>query len=355
MRARACMSAVAVVLFAATLDSAEPVSFRNDVLPVLSKVGCNSGGCHGALAGKGGFRLSLNAYDPATDHYNITREMRGRRIEPSAPARSLFVIKPTAAVRHKGGKVIREDSVEYRVLTDWIRQGAPGPSEQDAKLDRLDVSPAQSVLKKGDSLQLKVTASFSDGSSRDVTRWVRFASTDAAIAEIDEKTGKVTVLGYGEGSFTAWYSGRIAIARVTSPWPDEIPAEVFTKAPKRNVIDERVLEQLNRLNLEPSPPASDSEFLRRAYVDVIGVLPTPAETKAFIEDKNESKRDVLVDKLLARPECVDYWTYRWSDLFLITGRKMGEPWIKSRRPRKIVGEPWIKSWRAKRAGKELAF
>ena len=277
MRARNYRGAIAVVLFAAALPAAEPLSFRNDVLPVLSKVGCNGGGCHGALAGKGGFRLSLNAYDPATDHYNITREMRGRRIEPSAPARSLFVIKPTAAVRHKGGKVIREDSIEYRILTDWIRQGAPAPSEKDARLERLEVSPPQSVLEKGATLQLKVTASFSDGSSRDVTRWVRFASTDASIAEVDEKTGKVTVLGYGEGSFTAWYSGRIAIARVTSPWPNEIPAEVFTKAPARNVIDKRVLEQLNRLNLEPSPPASDSEFLRRAHVDVIGVLPPPAE------------------------------------------------------------------------------
>ncbi|MCH2581826.1 MAG: DUF1549 domain-containing protein, partial [Planctomycetes bacterium] len=289
MNSRVFTCAILVLVFGAALPAAEPLSFRNDVLPVLSKVGCNSGGCHGSLAGKGGFRLSLNAYDPATDHYNITREMRGRRVEPSAPARSLFVIKPTAAGRHKGGKGIREDSGEYRILTDWIRQGAPGPSAKDAKLDRLVVSPGESVLKKGDSVQLMVSASFSDGSSRDVTRWARFGSTDAAIAEIDEKTGKVTVLGYGEGSFTAWYSCRIAIARVTSPWPNEIPAEVFTKAPKRNVIDERVLEQLNRLNLEPSPPASDSEFLRRAHVDVIGVPPTPAETKAFIEDKNESK------------------------------------------------------------------
>jgi len=329
MRARNYLGAIAVVLFAAALPAAEPLSFRNDVLPVLSKVGCNGGGCHGSLAGKGGFRLSLNAYDPATDHYNITREMRGRRIEPSAPARSLFVIKPTAAVRHKGGKVIREDSIEYRILTEWIRQGAPAPSDKDAQLERLDVSPPQSVLKKGDTLQLKVTASFSDGSSRDVTRWVRFASTDAAIAEIDEKTGRVTVLGYGEGSFTAWYSGRIALARVTSPWPNKLDKEVFSKAPKRNVIDERVIEQLRRLNLEPSPPASDGEFIRRAYVDVIGVLPTPAETQAFIEDKNENKRDALADKLLARPEFVDYWTYRWSDLFLITGRKMGEPVIKT--------------------------
>lgn len=329
MGVRVCLGAVAAILFSATLHCAEPLSFRNDVLPVLSKVGCNSGGCHGALAGKGGFRLSLNAYDPVTDHYNITREMRGRRIEPSAPARSLFVIKPTAAVRHKGGKVIHENSVEYRILTDWIRQGAPAPSDKDARLERLDVSPAQSVLRKGDSLQLEVTATFSDGSSRDVTRWVRFASTDAAIAEIDEKTGKVTVLGYGEGSFTAWYSGRIATARVTSPWPNEIPAEIFTKAPKRNVIDRLVLAQLRRLNLEPSPPASDSEFIRRAYIDVIGVLPTPAETMAFIANKDENKRDALADKLLERPEFVDYWTYRWSDLFLITGRKMGAPVIKT--------------------------
>ena len=282
MKTLSRLSLILIILSATALRGAEPLSFRNDVLPVLSKVGCNGGGCHGSLAGKGGFRLSLNAYDPATDHYNITREMRGRRIEPSAPARSLFVIKPTAAVRQKGGKVIREDSAEYRILTDWIRQGAPGPSAKDAKLERLVVSPGESVLKKGDSLQLKVTASFSDGSSRDVTRWARFASTDAAIAEIDEKTGKVSVLGYGEGSFTAWYSGRIAIARVTSPWPNEIEKEVFSQAPKRNVIDERVIDQLRRLNLEPSPPASDGEFIRRAYVDVIGVLPTPAETRAFI-------------------------------------------------------------------------
>ncbi|MDE2681941.1 MAG: S-layer protein, partial [Verrucomicrobiota bacterium] len=141
-------------LFCATLTASaaeRPISFRHDVLPVISKVGCNSGGCHGALAGKNGFRLSLNAYDPASDHYNITREIRGRRVEFSDPARSLFLIKPTAAVRHKGGKVLHEDSVDYQLLVKWIQQGAAGPTDADVKLQRVELSPGNSKLKKGDS------------------------------------------------------------------------------------------------------------------------------------------------------------------------------------------------------------
>ena len=316
------------VLFAAfgmtlTVSSAErPISFRHDVLPVISKVGCNSGGCHGALAGKGGFRLSLNAYNPASDHYNITREMRGRRVEFSDPARSLFVIKPTAAVRHKGGKMLHEDSADYQLLVKWIQQGAPGPTDADVKLQRVELSPGNSKLKKGDSRQLEVIAHFSDGTRRDVTAWARFGSTDASVAIVDEKTGKVEVVGFGQGAITAWYSGQIAIARITSPWPNTIADAVFAQAPRRNFIDELVLAQLRQLNLKPSPPCTDSEFIRRAHLDVIGALPTPAETKAFLASTAKDKRDKLIDQLLARPEFIDYWTYRWADLFLISGKKL---------------------------------
>ena len=278
-----------------------PVSFRHDVLPVLSKAGCNSGGCHGALAGKNGFRLSLNAYDPKTDHYNITREMRGRRVEFNDPARSLFLIKPSAAVRHKGGKVLHEDSKDYQLLLKWIQHGAPPPTDQDAKLTRVELTPSNTQVKKGDKRQLKVTAHFSDGTKRNVTPWAKFDSTDASVAIVDEKTGMTEVIGFGQNAITAWYSGRIAIARLTSPWLNKIPTEVYAKAEQTNLIDQHVITQLRQLNLKPSPTCTDSEFIRRIYLDVIGVLPTTKETRDFLANKAKDKRAKLADQLLARP------------------------------------------------------
>ena len=293
MRTLAFLSLLTLV--SSVVASDRPRSFRHDVLPVLSKAGCNSGGCHGALAGKGGFRLSLNAYDPATDYYNITRENRGRRIEYADPARSLFVIKPTAAVRHKGGKILHEDSDDYKLLIEWIQQGAPAPSTDDTELNRIELSPAISQLKKGDTQSLTVHAFFSDGTKRDVTRWARFTSTDATVVEVDEATGFAKVIGYGEGAISVWYSGQIALARITSPWPSVIPDEVFARTPKRNIIDKRVIEQLQRLNLKPSNPSSDSEFIRRVYLDVVGMLPTPEETMVFLADTSDTKRDDLIE------------------------------------------------------------
>ena len=347
MRSRVALGQ-ALLFLALTLPAAaeddRKLSFRHDVLPVLSKAGCNGGGCHGALAGKGGFRLSLNAYDPATDYYNITRENRGRRIEFAAPASSLFVTKPTAAVRHKGGKVLHEGSEAYRILTRWIQQGAPGPSDGDPTIEHVEMSPTLSQLKKGQAQQLTVRAFFSDGTERDVTRWSRFASTDATVAEVDEATGLAKVIGHGEGAVTAWYSGQIALARITSPWPSAIPDEVYSQTPRRNVIDDAVLGQLRRLNLRPSPRSSDSEFIRRVHLDVVGMLPTPEVTRAFLADPSETKRDAMIESLLAQPEFVDYWTYRLSDLFLISGRKLRPDALKSYyqwlRGEMETGTPW---------------
>ena len=347
MRSRVALGQ-ALLFLALTLPAAaeddRKMSFRHDVLPVLSKAGCNGGGCHGALAGKGGFRLSLNAYDPATDYYNITRENRGRRIEFAAPASSLFVTKPTAAVRHKGGKVLHESSEAYRILTRWIQQGAPGPSDGDPTIERVEMSPTLSQLKKSQAQQLTVRAFFSDGTERDVTRWARFASTDATVAEVDEVTGLAKVIGHGEGAVTAWYSGQIALARITSPWPSDIPDEVYSQTQRRNVIDDAVLGQLRRLNLKPSPRSSDSEFIRRVHLDVVGMLPTPEVTRAFLADPSETKRDAMIESLLAQPEFVDYWTYRLSDLFLISGRKLRPDALKSYyrwlRGEMETGTPW---------------
>ena len=312
------------------LHAAPPISFRHDILPILSKQGCNGGGCHGAIAGKGGFRLSLNAYDPIADHYNITKHARGRRIEPAAPARSLLLTKPTAALKHKGGKVLHEDSDDYKTLATWIQQGAPGPSPDDPTVDRIEISPAHIKLRKNQTQSFQISAHFSDGTKKNVTPWTIFNSTDETLAKIENKTSKATVIGYGEGAITAWYSSKLNIARITSPWPER---KHLTKPnisqQSENIIDKNVDFQLTQLNLQPSPPTTDAEFLRRAYLDTIGTLPTPEETRKFLADDCTDKRDKLVDHLLGRPEFVDYWSYRFADIFLVSGKRLRPDAIKA--------------------------
>jgi hypothetical protein len=201
-------------------DASKEWSFRHHVLPVLSKAGCNGGGCHGALAGKGG-------YDPVSDHYNITRDAGGRRTEYSDPARSLLLTKPTTAIRHKGGKRLEPGSKDYQVVAEWIAAGAKPPTDADRTLERLEVTPKTATLKKGDSQSMTVRAHYSDGSVEDVTDWAKYTSADETVAEVDEKTGEVKVIGHGEGAITVWFSSRVELARVTSPYPNSIAAEVY--------------------------------------------------------------------------------------------------------------------------------
>ncbi len=303
-------------------------SFRNHVLPVFSKAGCNSGACHGALAGKGGFRLSLRGYDPATDFHNVTRQAQGRRVELADPGRSLILAKPSGGMPHKGGVRFEVNSPDYQVIAQWILDGARGPAADDARLDHLEVLPAVTLLKPGDEQQLLVRAHYSDGQVEDVTHWAKYTSANEAVAQCDEH-GLVSVIGHGEGAITVWFSSQIALARVTSPYPHQLEAAVFTESPRQNFIDDLVLDQLARLNLPPSPPATDAEFLRRVYIDTIGTLPTAAEVKRFLDDKSTAKRERVIDSLLARPEFVDYWTYKWSDLLLINGTKLRPDAVKA--------------------------
>ena len=326
----------ASVLAAGTVSRSDVVSFRNDVLPILSKAGCNSGGCHGALAGKGGFRLSLFAYNPEADHLAITRESLGRRIELSDPGMSLLLTKPATLVRHKGGKRLDVDSADARTLMRWIAEGAPGPRQDEPVLDRLEIVPAVSTVHRGETLQLSVRARYSNGTTRDVTPWVRFTSTDETVAAIDT-TGRATILGPGQGAISAWYSSRIVMARLTSPYSNAVPAAAFARLSRTNFIDARVAEQLERLQLEPSPAATDASFVRRAFLDTIGRLPTPDEVREFERDAAPDRQARLADRLFARPEFVDYWTYKWSDLLLVNGAKLRpeavraySEWIRSR-------------------------
>ena len=303
-------------------------SFRNHVQPVLSKSGCNMGSCHGALAGKGGFKLSLRGYDPDADFRTLTRQARGRRIVPSDPGRSLMLTKPSGAIPHKGGLRFDVDSLEYRAIAEWIAAGHPAPSDDDARLKQLEILPTASQQKKGANQQMVVRGHFSDGHVEDVTRWCKFTSANATVASVDDR-GLVAITGSGEGAISAWYLSQNVIATVSSPYETPVDAAVLASAERSNFIDDAVLAKLKSLNIPPSPRCSDSEFLRRVFLDTIGVLPTADEVRAFLTDESPDKRDRLVDQLLTRPEFVDYWAYKWSDLLLLSGEKLRPQALKS--------------------------
>ena len=324
-----CAAGVAVVIaaqHAVPASAAEDVSFDLDVLPILAKAGCNTGGCHGALAGKGGFRLSLFGYDPASDYLAITRESRGRRVDMSDPGSSLLLTKPTTAVAHKGGKRLEPGGDGYAIVAAWISAGCPAPQsssdkEGNKRLSAIQVSPVESVVSPGQTASLKVTASYSDGTSRDVTRWAKFTSTDETVATVDA-SGTVTTVGHGAGAITAWFSSQIVVASIIAPFPQQISDAVFAQSPRSNFIDGLVLDQLRTLHLKPSPPCDESTFIRRAFLDTIGRLPTPDEVHGFLADTSPGTHQRLVDFLLARPEFIDYWTYKWSDILLVTSSKL---------------------------------
>jgi hypothetical protein len=324
-------------------DEASSVSFRNHVQSVLAKAGCNSGACHGALAGKNGLKLSLHGYDADADWFMITRQARGRRIVPDDPARSLLVTKPTAAIPHKGGVRFDVGSPEYHTLVRWVAEGAQPPKSDDPRLEKLEMLPAKLLLKPEMKQRILVRAHFSDGHVEDVTRWVKFTSSNESVALIDQ-TGKLTVMGEGEGFVSGWYLSQNVVATVTAPYQRPVDPKMFAEAPRQNFIDEQVLKQLERLNLAPSPPAGDEEFLRRVFIDTIGTLPTAEEARAFFADSSPDKRNTLIKSLLERPEFVDYWTYKWSDLLLVNSEKLNPTsmWAYYRWIRQHVAQntPW---------------
>jgi hypothetical protein len=306
-----------------SLQAADAPSFRNQVQPILARFGCSAGACHGAAAGQGGFKLSLRGYDDMGDYLTITKSSLGRRVCLDDPARSLILLKATKTIPHKGGERFKAGSPEYAVLAEWIAQACPPPSGKDARIERIEVSPAHVALKPNQLEHLKVTAFFNDGHREDVTRWTKYTAGNTSVATVDDD-GVVKVVGHGEGTITAWYLSRLAIGTVTAPYEQPVSDATFATLKPRNFIDERVLEKLRELNLPPSDPCTDTEFIRRAFVDTIGVLPTPEETRAFLAESTPGKRDHLIDALLERPEYVDYWSYRWSDLFLVNSDKLPE-------------------------------
>lgn len=294
-------------------------SFIHEVLPILTKAGCNSGACHGALAGKGGLKLSLRGYDPDADHHVLTRQNLGRRVDLAAPDQSLLLLKATGAIKHGGGQRLAPGSADSQLLLQWLGAGAPGPRGGERTLTRIDVEPVHSLVKPEQKVTLRVTAHYSTGPSRDVTRWAKFTSTDDLVATIDDE-GVATVKGHGEAGLAVWFNNQVALATVTAPFPHpEVSPQAY---PRHNFIDDHVNQKLAQLRLPASPPSSDREFIRRVYLDATGTLPRPEQVAAFLADSRADKRAQLIEQLLAAPEFVDYWTAKWADLFLVSSAKL---------------------------------
>lgn len=304
---------VPVKVESATVE--EPISFIKDVMPVFTKAGCNTGGCHGSSRGKDGFRLSLFGYDAEGDYHRLTREAITRRINLAVPAESLLLEKSTRKVPHTGGELFKEDSEFYRILLTWLKAGAPKDPANVAKVVRLEIHPRQSVLEGvGTGQQLNVRAFYSDGTDRDVTSLTAFMSNNDAAVKVSA-SGQATALSRGEAFITARYEDQASGVQVLA-----IPQGLnFTwpKVAEHNYIDTLVHAKLRKLRLAPSDVCDDATFLRRVYLDITGTLPTPAEVKAFLADSAPTKREGVVDALLGRKEFVDLWVMKWAELLQI--------------------------------------
>jgi uncharacterized protein DUF1549/uncharacterized protein DUF1553 len=292
-----------------------PVSFVKDVMPVLSKAGCNTGSCHGSSRGKDGFHLSLFGYDPDGDHYRLTREAIARRINLAVPEESLLLDKATGRVPHTGGERFKADSEFYRTILAWLKAGAPKDGADAARVARLEISPGQAVLEgAGEAQQLNVRAIYADGTERDVTKLTVFMTNNDTVAKVSE-AGRVIAGGRGEAYVTARFEGHTVGTQVLT-----IPkglAFTWPKVVEKNYVDALVDAKLKKLRLAPSEVCDDATFVRRVTIDLTGALPTPEEVRMFLADRTPNKRELVVDTLLKRRGFVDVWVMRWAELLQI--------------------------------------
>ena len=298
-------------------DQPQPVSFLYDTLAALSKNSCNAGACHGSPSGKGGFRLSLRAFDPKLDELTLIREDFGRRTNSLDPDNSLLLLKPLMKVAHGGGRQIRADDPAYAVIRDWIAEGCQMDTAEAARPVRIDVYPKSGrVLKKpAVQQQLSVWAHYSDGSVRDVTPLAVYSSSDVEVADVD-RNGLVEGQKRGEVAVVVRYLEFIESSFIT--FIEDVEDFVWNDPQVNNYIDDAVDQKLMQLKYLPSDLCTDEEFIRRVYLDVIGILPTLEEVTAFAADQDPNKRDKAVDELLDRPEYSKFWALKWGDLLRLT-------------------------------------
>ncbi|HCN27463.1 MAG TPA: S-layer protein, partial [Verrucomicrobiales bacterium] len=291
--------------------AAEPLSFVRDIQPILTKAGCNAGACHAkAITGQRGFRLSVLGFEPEEDYEAIVKQGKGRRVFPPAPEESLLITKGAAIVPHTGGKHLEPGSEFYQTLVRWIAEGMPYTQSNEPVLNAIAVEPSRITLKPKAAQQLKVTARYSDGSSRDVTKLALFEANDTAMASATD-SGLVNTLDLpGNVAVMVRFGGKVSVCSVLIP----LGAPVESLPPAKNFIDQLIFANLKQIGIPPSPICDDSTFLRRVSLDIGGRLPTMEETKAFPADKAPDKRDRAIEALINSPDYADYFANKWTAL-----------------------------------------
>lgn len=289
------------------------VDFATEVAPIFSQRGCNNTNCHGALNGQSGFKLSLFGYDPDADFDAIVHHSEGRRIDRDRPDESLLLMKPTFEISHGGGHLIRRESFDYQTLVDWIRDGAPKHAGDVARLQRIQVYPDNFTVLEGPGAiqQIVVVGHYTDGSQQDLTQRVRYSTETNEVLEVSQE-GKVTARSAGEETVLVRTLGHVQALRMGVTATGLAKSQPIEPA---NFIDELVFDKLGKLNVPYSSLSTDAEFIRRVYLDTIGIVPTAEETRRFLHDPSDDRRARLVDALLKRPEHAEFWAVKWGDLF----------------------------------------
>jgi hypothetical protein len=316
--------------------------FLEHVMPILSKAGCNMGACHASQYGKGGFKLSVFGFDPDLDYSQITRDSFRRRVSFLNPEESLLLLKPTLGMPHEGGRRLDKGTPDYEILRRWVASGSPRPtSDAKAGVTSLSVFPSRRVGVPGFNQQLRVTAKYVDGRERDVTAWAKFDSMDEGVLKVS-RTGLVTAIGRGQGACMVRFEGQAVISQVVVPYAGNVDLKDWKN---NNYIDELAAAKFKEIGIAPSPLCDDATFLRRAYLDVTGTIPTVEQAKAFLDSKEANKRAKLIDQLLGltgdpaldvhNNDYAAYWTLKWSDLIRSNSAQIGEQgmwalhnWIK---------------------------
>jgi hypothetical protein len=297
-----------------SMDIELPINFPNQVVPIFTKLGCNSGGCHGKSGGQNGFALSLLGFVPEFDYQTLVKENRGRRLLPESPDSSLLLLKATGQMAHGGGKRMETTSDEYKIVRRWVAAGTPYGSPQDPVVTKISVYPEQRIISRQNLQQFAVYAHYSDGTVQDVTQRAQYESNEPDVAIVDG-AGLVRSLDMsGDAAIMTRYQAQVAVFRATVPLGLKIPAYKFEP---RTVVDRFVQKKWQELGIVPSDACSDEQFVRRIYLDITGTLPTPAQLKAFAADTSADKRDKLIDALLETPEYSYFFANRWADVLRV--------------------------------------